>query len=384
MPPVRGTSESKSMLIAVVIFVVLFLAAAVAAVMLYLERTDLIGERDQAQSRLNEIASAAQLNQIKPLAARGQTAMAVVLDDMQFMAQAILGQEVAADQPAAIRDRVQSDLGPVSEALDQVAAVGLLPADQLQVERGLAPLTRLLVEVSMGLLDRAANAEMQSQQLYEQYQQRMAALEAEVNEITEELKTADSKAQQLEASYDQLRDQSIGQYEQVIQKMRSDIQEAQTQADTLAAENRTLQDNLSNCQTSVGQLNQRLQQFQPQPEMEQAALEPDGFIVSVDEADMVAYINLGSSDQMYRGLKFAVYDRFRTIPKTGQGKGAVEVIEIMDQISKCRITQHDATNPIMPDDIIANLVWSRDKQYSFAVSGEFDFNGDGEIDLDGR
>jgi hypothetical protein len=105
--------------------------------------------------------------------------------------------------------------------------------------------------------------------------------------------------------------------------------------------------------------------------------------VGIDERERLAYINLAKGDQIYRGLKFSVYDRFAPLPKTGKGKGAIEVIEIMDTISKCRITDFDASNPIMNNDIIANLVWNKDKKYDFCVAGDFDFDGDGSVDPDG-
>ena len=56
----------------------------------------------------------------------------------------------------------------------------------------------------------------------------------------------------------------------------------------------------------------------------------------------------------------------------------------MDSISKCRITEYDPTNPITEKDLLANLIWDKDKRYLFCVSGDFDFNGDGVVDPDGR
>ena len=37
-------------------------------------------------------------------------------------------------------------------------------------------------------------------------------------------------------------------------------------------------------------------------------------------------------------------------------------------------------NPIIPGDIVANLIWDRDKTNVFVVAGEFDLNSDGNID----
>ena len=38
----------------------------------------------------------------------------------------------------------------------------------------------------------------------------------------------------------------------------------------------------------------------------------------------------------------------------------------------------------MENDTIANIVWDKDKTFQFCVAGEFDFNGDGKMDANGR
>ena len=94
-------------------------------------------------------------------------------------------------------------------------------------------------------------------------------------------------------------------------------------------------------QQGLSELRERLKGFQPTPETEMAALEADGYVVSVIPEDKIAYINLNKKDHIYRGMTFTVYDSYESIPKSGKGKGSLEVVEIMDSIS--------TTNPCSAD-----------------------------------
>jgi hypothetical protein len=48
-----------------------------------------------------------------------------------------------------------------------------------------------------------------------------------------------------------------------------------------------------------------------------------------------------------------------------------------------RINKMSKKNPISEGDIIVNLIWDSKATNRFVVAGDFDFNGDGEIDPDG-
>jgi len=387
MAVARTTSEpKKSMLITLVVFIVLFLAAAVLAVMFYMKQSQLISDRDRSQKDLRDIASPSELVEIKPLLAGGRvgvTAVGRLKEDMRFIGGLVLGQDLSGEGVVGLRDRAAAGLGPLQELLNEVTQLQLLPPEELKLQRGLAPLVATLVQLTKTLVDRMASADYQAAQQYEKSQQTVETFKNANAELTEKLTLSLTSERAQEETYKQWRDQSATRYEQMVQKLETDKQQAQQQADKLTQENQALRKEIEKYQATVGQLNQRLQQFQPKPETEMAALEPDGYIVRVDERDQVAYINLTRAEPIYRGLTFAVYDRFQPIPKSGKGKGALEVIEIQDTFSKCRVTQYDRTNPITEGDIIANLVWSRDKKFRFCLAGTFDLNGDGAPDADG-
>ncbi len=109
--------------------------------------------------------------------------------------------------------------------------------------------------------------------------------------------------------------------------------------------------------------------------------EGDGKIIRNGVASDEVYISLGRKDRVTVGLTFAVYDPRLGVGSgiDGKGKGAIEVMEVGDSESLARITRKEPTNTILPSDVIANPVYSRDRNrsYRFLVFGDFDLDGDG-------
>ena len=216
-----------------------------------------------------------------------------------------------------------------------------------------------------------------------QYKQDLDARDNQIANLEKQLDDEQKKAKIFEDKYLSLENQLRARNEAIENDLRQQIADIQAQLQKAQDDNKNMAAEMKKYELAVNQLNERLRQFQATPEIEGAALERDGHIVGVDEREQLAYINLAKGQKIYRGLTFTVYDRFSPIPKSGKGKGAIEVIEIMDSISKCRITEFNASNPIMTNDIIANLVWNKDKKFNFCVAGDFDFDGDKLIDQDG-
>jgi hypothetical protein len=128
---------------------------------------------------------------------------------------------------------------------------------------------------------------------------------------------------------------------------------------------------------------EKLNTLVPPPDSEIAAYKPDGKIILIDDSTKVVHLNIGSDEHVYRGLTFQVYEKNTPIPKDGKGKAEIEVFNVEKNISAARITSSNPKKPIILDDIVANLIWDSDKTNVFAVAGEFDLNGDGEIDYEG-
>ena len=84
------------------------------------------------------------------------------------------------------------------------------------------------------------------------------------------------------------------------------------------------------------------------------------------------------------GLTFSVYDSSVPIPEDGKGKAEIEVFEVSPNVSAARVLNSSVNNPIVQQDIVANLIWDSQSSNNFVVVGEFDLNGDGINDKDGN
>ena len=111
--------------------------------------------------------------------------------------------------------------------------------------------------------------------------------------------------------------------------------------------------------------------------------EADGRVVRVNGATGEVYINLGKKDRMTPGLPFTAYDprtgvRFGT-DESAQGNGSIEVIQVGEEMSLCRVTRSTKDRAIQADDLIANIVYHNDRtrKFHFTVFGDFDLDGDG-------
>jgi hypothetical protein len=103
-------------------------------------------------------------------------------------------------------------------------------------------------------------------------------------------------------------------------------------------------------------------------------------VLLVDDYSKIVHIDIGSEQHVYPGLTFGVYEQNVPIPKDGKGKGEIEVFNVAKNMSTARIVKSDSMNPILKGDVVANLVWSKDKPNIFVVSGDFDLDGNGTND----
>jgi hypothetical protein len=107
----------------------------------------------------------------------------------------------------------------------------------------------------------------------------------------------------------------------------------------------------------------------------------DGNIVYVDERTKQAYVNIGRADSLQRRVTFSVYDRGTNDVATAVKKGAIEIIEIIDdKISRARIIENSVSDPILPGDFIDSPLWYPGKRLKLAIAGAVDFDKDGVSD----
>lgn len=382
MPAAKSSSDSSSgaMYFVIGLFVVLFLAAAVFAVVMYLNNEDLRIEAENARQELNSFATSAQRNEVRPMQQGQGTVLGQLKADMQQMAAWIGGEQIGQLTLPEAKVTIEKILDPLYGEI----AAAIPNLEELDKSMGLVNAVSILVEEKNTWQEMYEFKEQESQTDIQNLQEQITQRDEEIDQLKSNLQEASQTAAKLEQQYQTNMQQSLQKYEDLISRFDQEKETLQQQNETLNQNIEDLQETIAQYQSRMSELEQVLKGTRPKPDSEVMALEPDGYVVSVNLRDELAYINLSNSDPIYRGLTFSVYDSFQDIPKSGVGKGKLEVIDIMETISKCRITDYDLTNPIMEKDIIANLIWDKDKKFKFCVTGEFDVDQDGNIDPDGR
>jgi len=382
MPPAKpGSDSSSSTLYVLIVFVVLFLAAAVFSVVMFLNNEELKTRANRAEDELAQFGNQSQIQEVKTLVGPNKTVLGQLGADMKILCGIIGGEEFKGFSLAEANANVVTQLNRVWW---QEVGRSLQDPCQASPGLGLKTLVETLVREKQSLREAFVGANKLQETQRAQWEQERKQLQDQIAQITKDLDEASSAAKKAEQQYTQRITDLTNRYEGLFNQVTEEKKQLTADNDDLNKQIKSLQGEIEKYKENLKNMEVILKQIRPSPEMELAALVPDGTIVSVNTRDKVAYINLTKNDHIYRGLTFSVYDSYGRIPKTGKGKGTIEVIETMDNISKCRITQLDPSNPIMENDIIANLVWDKDKKYKFCVAGDFDFNDDGIIDSDGR
>lgn len=115
--------------------------------------------------------------------------------------------------------------------------------------------------------------------------------------------------------------------------------------------------------------------------------EPESFEVADGRVSWVnqngtVWINLGTSDALRRQVTFSVFDADLHDAAKASRKGSIEVTRLLgDHMAEARITSDDPKNPILTGDNVYSQIWHRGKKLHFALTGFIDFDGDGQSDL---
>ncbi len=380
--PIGKKSATDSTLYALVAFVTLFIIAATAGVIYYLKFEEQRGLAETAQKRLSEFASPTEQQKISDIVGPeqpGKSKLKVMADYLDQAASLILP-GLPGDKSAEVK---------VNEATAKVKEIIAAVAKQYPEMNDIDPNLTLL-QVADKLNTALANTKASEAATKEQLDNLQAKFDDAQKVSMEKENTLLAEKDKLQQQFDKVRtgyDELKALLEKKSDEQVKDLYGKLDQERTAREEtNKQLLKSQAELQTAQDRIQKILKEsvwpVQPPPDTEIKAFEPDGKIILVDDQAKTVQINLGSNDHIYRGLTFAVYDRGQPIPRNGKGKAEIEVYNIGDSFSAARIIRSDRKNPIVADDIIANLIWSSTKANTFVVAGDFDLNGDGVIDDD--
>lgn len=372
------------MLYSLITFVALFIAATVCAVIFYVKSEEYRTNSENNAAELAIIANSTETRNLARIVGQpegGKTYLGTMQTVVNELYKMMLGKTVPENTPATVM--LNEISMAVKSALIDDPTVEIIPAfgpDGIAVLNSVEDLKRDLQNARADLEN--------SKSIVENLQNELADLQAQNQQQQEQFL---EELNQFQTGYDEIRNR----FDQLRQNMQDSTDEQiQSFQDKLEAEQARLRQKQLDLQETESKLTEttelldtaltKLEDIKPKPNIEVQAFEPDAQIVRVDLQNGIVYLDAGTQDHIYRGLTFAVYDRNKPIPESGEGKAEIEVFQVNQQASAARIIKSDKKNPIVKEDIVANLIWDSKTSNRFVVVGEFDINNDGRPDRDGR
>jgi hypothetical protein len=376
-----GKRQQSNAMITLVAFVALFFVAAILAVVFYLNAENHRAKEAELQRQVDQFASRSEVQNVSALVGAkegGQSWLGTVLDQHRAMSLLLLGTPV---DSSSTEIRGTAALTRVGEVLQQAGKY--LEPEKIDPNTGLVPLAKKLVAAletvkasNEGLVKKMDEVQQNCNQAIKLSQEK----EAQVLQDKEKLH---QQFIDVNAKYDELKQMMAQTSEERAKTLMASLEQERASAKQLN------QDLLKN-QAELDLTRQRLKltmdkvyKIEAPPDRSADIYKPDGRVTVSDEQAGVVYLNLGSRDRIYIGLTFAVYDGAAAIPRDGKGKAEVAVFRVMPDTCAARIVKSDPKHPIVTDDIVANLIWDKDKVYKFVLAGDFDANHDGRMDADG-
>jgi len=229
----------------------------------------------------------------------------------------------------------------------------------------------------------ALELQKQSEQMKFRFDDAMQETREKEQKLLAEKEKYQQQVDQIKQDYDDLKKLTQQTSEQRVNTLMEQLDDERAARKKLNQQLLKTEAELAIAEERMKRAQEKLHELVPPPDSEIVAYQPDGKIILIDDSANIVHLNLGSQDHVYRGLTFSVYDKNMPIPKDGKGKAELEVFNVGQNISAARIVSSSVKNPIILDDIVANLIWDSDKTNVFVVAGEFDLNDDGIPDYEG-
>ncbi len=375
-------NETKGWQISTIVFVSLFLIATAVAI-LYIYKAEESSQRaTDLQNQMDELATNAQWQNRGSLIGSKKSNETYIGKINEYLNQAvglILGSPV---EQTSAEVKIDNSLTGVRDVFSAVSQ----NYPNLSADPNTTGLVRM-VEKLKNQIDNATQLQMDLSQQLDDLQKRFDQTQAENAEKEQMLLAEKEEYKQqvdnIKSDYEDLKALTEQSTKEQVQTLIEQLEKERTNRRNIHQDLLKTEAELTIAQNKLLQTQQKLEGIVPPPDIEIQAFQPDGQIILIDDQAGIVHINLGSDDQVYRGLTFSVYDKNAPIPKDGKGKAEIEVFNVGNKISAARIIKSTVNQPVLMDDIVANLIWDSDQKNIFVVTGDFDLDEDGQADYKG-
>lgn len=187
--------------------------------------------------------------------------------------------------------------------------------------------------------------------------------------LAELIESKDTEIASVLSEIESLRQRLIAdatQKEREILDLNGEIQRKQNEAE---AELETYRQQQSAVSAQIAEYQTRIDQWTARSaNTTEGSSEADGKVLRSDPKGLVFWIDVGRRDGLTRGVKFEVFGLLKGARRIPRGQG--EVIEIMDDFSKCAVVSLvDGRQPVEEGDMVANDLYERNKPKVIAFAG---------------
>ena len=381
--PAPRKSQGGSLFYALITFVALFVIATVFAVVYYIKaeshRTDSVNmEKDM--SRFATRKELAELSETVGERIIGKSHLRTMLDYLEEETELILGDKFADLSAEGKREAVVNAYNDLMTQLSDDPAGFDAPTGDV----GLIRLAQVLSENLRNARQTVLSLQQQLDDFSGEYSRLMQASKQKDDEFLNQIETLAAQARDIEQSFNRLRDRMEQDRDEQVHALQAQLDQASQNVEKQHAQLLQERARYMAIKESRDRYQDQIKAIKGAPDSSASARKADGKIISVDNQEGIVFLNIGTDDRVYPGLTFSVYDKNIPIPKDGQSKAEIEVVDIQKNFSIGRIIRSQPKNPIITDDIIANLIWDSRAANVFVVAGDFDLDNDGKIDRNGQ
>ncbi|HEY1686363.1 MAG TPA: hypothetical protein VGG19_16475 [Tepidisphaeraceae bacterium] len=391
MPPIAPQSSRTGLITAVVIFVILFVTAAIFAIYYGVDSAKMREQYTTLKSSVmprvlpNGTPVGPEIEELEK-AQQDPNHLPDITPSMPLL-------KVAMQQRDDLKNLIDPNAPSIEAAYSAAKASMQSAAKGVAEAGGTPPSTTALLDsynsmarsllIKQQQIDALKNDLVAAQrQTQTKVDELNAAVKATQTQVTD-IQNTENKAITAAESARSANNQTVAQIEADRQKERQDAIDT---INKLNSELAAKTNDLDTMNQELAKIRQRLAagRVSVNQPLIQAA---DGTIIRVPSPDLV-YISRGVADEIIPGMTFEVYDRNTGVPQVDTsnpnsdslpiGKASIEVISVGEHTSECRVTRHSVSAAsIQQGDLIVNLVYDPNVKYNFVVYGKFDLNHSG-------
>jgi len=377
------SSANRSVpLYVLIIFVVLFLISTTGLVLMFVNHETLRQEAQTATTTFDEYIGMGVKSNLEPFRAMGsaakpkRSAVGALLDDRNELARMITGNPASTTKDVADKiDAMAAALpAPVAAKFKEQAKTNLIGAVQQAMD-----IAQNVSKENAELRNLLTGCQQEKDTIQTQYKDLETKFTANTQKVLGQLSSLQSLfdsykkevTEQFEAIKTQVNKEQVAKAEDIKKKVLLDMDEMRDM----------IRRNLQVLIKSTAELGPAELRAAAGMTVDQLTQKVDAQVLDI--AGPVIYIDLGEKQGIQTGIRFAVIEATQRSQANPSIKGVLEVTNVGDMTSECRVVASAPGNPVLKGDLLINLVYDRELKLNFFVMGDFDVNDDGFIDPNG-